>query len=143
MLLDTILTLPEKAEAVRLFSHLITSQNKWLNRLVGDQPDSELGWFGTVFSEQQLAQEWEKSYAGWLSYLNAASEAELESFVYFTGNDRSKLKVLLKDIVFQLNCHSVHHRAQINRLISEQGVKVPPTDYIRMAVLPADEDATG
>ncbi len=38
--------------------------------------------------------------------------------------------VTLMDLALQLNYHNIHHRAQINTLISKQGIKPPATDYI-------------
>ncbi|MGZ3921946.1 MAG: DinB family protein [Bacteroidia bacterium] len=29
-----------------------------------------------------------------------------------------------------MNYHSIHHRAQVNTLMSKQGIKPPATDYI-------------
>jgi uncharacterized damage-inducible protein DinB len=38
--------------------------------------------------------------------------------------------IKLVDLVLQLNYHSIHHRAQINKLMSQQWIIPPATDYI-------------
>jgi uncharacterized damage-inducible protein DinB len=67
--------------------------------------------------------------------LEEATDADMEEDILFARKtDGKQMKVKLKDIVFQLNCHSVHHRAQINELISAQGIPVPATDFILTAI---------
>jgi len=50
--------------------------------------------------------------------------------IFTRPNDGKKMAVILRDLFLQLNYHSIHHRAQINSLISKQGIKPPATDYI-------------
>lgn len=134
-LLAAILNLPDKAEAVKLFSHLIMAQDKWLNRIEKKIDDSALTWFGPVIPEQELAQRWEQSVTNWINLLRSETEAGLENYVTFTRpSDGKTIGVSLKDLALQLNYHSIHHRAQINSLISKQGAKVPITDYIFSAL---------
>ena len=54
-------------------------------------------------------------------------------------SDGITLVVKIKDVVLQLNYHSIHHRAQINKLISRQGITPPATDYIYTAIREADK----
>jgi uncharacterized damage-inducible protein DinB len=134
-LLTAILSLPDKTEAVKLFSHLITAQDKWLNRIEKKTGDSTLTWFGPVFPENELAQRWEQSITKWITLLEAETEAGLENKVTFIRpSDGKTMGVRLKDLALQLNYHSIHHRAQMNSLISRQGIKVPATDYIFTAL---------
>lgn len=137
-LLQTILTLPDKAEAMRLFSHIIYAQNKWYNRVTKERNDNDYDWSGPAFSELEAAQQWDNSYRQWEALLTAM-DTDVEQYVYFTRKADGKLmKVKLRDIIFQINCHSVHHRAQINKLISSQGIAVPLTDYIFSAISEAE-----
>lgn len=138
-LLVAILNLPDKTEAVKLFSHLITAQDKWFNRIEKKTDDSALAWFGPVFPEQELARRWEQSVGNWINLLETKTEAGLEDQVTFTRpSDGKTMGVSLKDLALQLNYHSIHHRAQINSLISRQGIKVPVTDYIFTALRELD-----
>ena len=133
-LLETILQLPDTGEALRLFSHLIYAQDKWYNRVAKQHDDKDYQWHGPAFAPNVVADKWNESYERWLALLNDAN-TDVETNVIFTRPvDGVNMQVKLKDIIFQLNCHSVHHRAQINRLISAQGVAVPQTDYIFTAI---------
>jgi len=134
-LLDSMTQMPEPSEAVRLFSHLVTSQNKWMNRVTKAVDDAGLNWFGPEFPLDQLKTEWERSVESWIDLLERSTDSELEAYIFFTRpTDGKQLKVKVKDVAFQLNCHSVHHRAQILRLMREQGMKPPVTDYIFTAI---------
>jgi uncharacterized damage-inducible protein DinB len=139
LLLETIAVMPDKTEALRLFSHLIHSQDKWHNRVTNASDDNTYAWFGTAFSDTEVGSKWDESYQRWQILLEDTAEADLEQYVYFIRPaDGKRMKVMLKDVIFQLNCHGIHHRAQIHKLISAQGLPVPPTDFIRMAIVEAD-----
>lgn len=125
-------------EAVMLFSHLITSQDKWMNRITQDVDDATLTWFGPVYSFDELERRWSDSIGAWLSFLESHADADLENEIVFNRiDDGKRLKVKIKDVAFQLNCHSVHHRAQMARIVREQGQKPPATDYIFTKIEPA------
>jgi uncharacterized damage-inducible protein DinB len=129
--LEAIYQLPDKEAAVSLFSHLITSQDKWMNRITKAVPDNTLHWSEPVFALEELAKRWYDSVQQWLTLLEGSNEQQLETDVTFNRmSDGRLLAVSIKDLALQLNYHSIHHRAQINKLISAQGVPVPATDYI-------------
>ena len=130
-LLTTILQLPDKAEAVAMFSHMIYAQDRWYNRITKEHAEKQFVWSGPSIAEEELENEWKRSVGQWLQFLDNCSEEELEKDVTFTRPaDGQKMAVKTRDLIMQLNCHSVHHRAQINKMISTQGIKVPLTDYI-------------
>ncbi len=134
-LLDAIQQLPEKEESVKLFSHLITTQDKWMNRITKKAEDKTLHWFDLAFPVENLAAEWTRSVNEWIGFIESLREEELENDVVFTrANDGKKIGVKIIDLALQLNYHSIHHRAQINKLISGQGMKPPATDYIYTAL---------
>jgi uncharacterized damage-inducible protein DinB len=134
-LLEAIGTLPDKQETIKLFSHLITAQDKWFNRLVKEKDDNTFSWSAPVFPEQDLKAQWKQSVEKWIRILESHTGPELEKDIIFTrSSDRKSMSVSIKDVMLQLNYHSIHHRAQLNSLISKQGVKVPATDYIFTAL---------
>ena len=134
-LLQTIQALPDAQEPIRLFSHLITSQNKWMNRITKVVDDSTLNWFSPVYAPGELAEQWKQSIGNWIDFIEKHPDTELENMIEFIKpNDGKILCVKIKDVALQLNYHSIHHRAQINTLISKQGQKPPLTDYIFTAL---------
>ena len=128
--LAKIRELPEKDEAVKFFSHLINSQNKWIRRIAVYPKDPQMSWWDPVYPLDDLEGEWKKSLDAWLALLAGKSETELFEDVKWVGFDGSNWTAPLKDIALQLNYHSIHHRAQIQAIIRRQGLEPDFVDYI-------------
>jgi uncharacterized damage-inducible protein DinB len=129
-LLEKIKQLPDKTESIRLFSHLINSQYKWMARIQRDPAAPQMSWWEPVYPFKQLEAEWDKSLNLWINYLNGKSDTELATEVTFIGFDGSKWAAAPQDIALQLNYHSIHHRAQIQTVIRQQGIEPDFVDYI-------------
>ena len=124
MVLEKIKQLPDKTEAIRFFSHLINSQNKWLKRIQVYPQDPKMDWWEPIYSLEELESKWDESLQQWIDFLNGLSEDELYEEKKFIGYDGAHWSVTLKDIALQLNYHSIHHRAQIQTIIRKQGFAV-------------------
>jgi uncharacterized damage-inducible protein DinB len=120
----------DKTEAVKLFSHLVNCQYKWFARIQQDPRAKTLSWWEPVYDLDHLEVEWTKSLNPWLEYINNKTEAELSTEITFAGFDNTKWAATPKDIALQLNYHSIHHRAQIQTLIRQQGFEPDFVDYI-------------
>ena len=130
-LLAVVLQLPDPGEAQRLFSHFISSQDKWMNRISGEREDREYAWFGEIFPLEELESRWGKSIEKWYALIDKLEEKDLDGDVFFQRpSDGQKMSVKLRDIMLQMNYHGIHHRAQVNTMIRQQGLVPPPTDYI-------------
>jgi uncharacterized damage-inducible protein DinB len=129
-LLAKINLLPDKAESIKLFSHLVNSQYKWMARIIQDPKAPEMSWWDPVYKMEELENEWNKSLALWIDYISARTDEELSAEVQFTGFDGGHWAASPKDIALQLNYHSIHHRAQIQTIIRQQGMEPDFVDYI-------------
>jgi uncharacterized damage-inducible protein DinB len=129
-ILAKIKTLPGQEECIKLFSHLINSQNKWIKRIEVFPQDPKLDWWKPMYSPDELEPEWEKSLRAWLDLIGSKSEAELFLHVKWVGFDGGEWTAPFKDIALQLNYHSIHHRAQMQAVIRAQGVEPDFIDYI-------------
>lgn len=133
--LEKIKVLPDKKECIRLFSHLINCQYKWMDRINVYPLTSSLDWWLPVYEPESLEQEWRKSLQPWLDLIAKMKEEDLYQEAKFIGMDGGVWQANgLKDIALQLNYHSIHHRAQMQRIIREQGLTPDFTDYIQYAV---------
>ena len=128
--LDNLKKLPDQKEAIKFFSHLIRCQYKWMARIKNDPKEPELSWWEPLYTADQLEVNWSDSLILWLAYLETITDKELEAEVTFTGNDGSRLSATPCDIALQLNYHSIHHRAQMQTIIRQQGLKPAFVDYI-------------
>ncbi len=133
-ILEKIKDLPEAEESVKLFSHLIHSQNKWMARMTKDSSEAELEWFDKPFGIDELENKWNDSLGRWLKYLDNLPEAELNTEVLYQVPAGNKLGAMQKDIALQLNYHSIHHRAQICLLLRKQNIEPPFIEYIGRTV---------
>jgi uncharacterized damage-inducible protein DinB len=122
--------LAEKDECIRFFSHLINSMNKWLARIEQTSGYVDMDWWLPVYKIEELEPEWEACLKRWIDLLNTRSDEDIEQEVRFVGYDGAMFAATFKDIALQLNYHSIHHRAQIQYLIRQQGVEPDFVDYI-------------
>ncbi len=129
-LLDKIKLLDDKAESVKLFSHLINSQNKGIARIRKDTGYENLSWWEPLYDIETMGTEWNKSLQTWTSYLTAATDEDLAKETTLIGFDNSLWAATPADIALQLNYHSIHHRAQVQTIIRRQGLEPDFLDYI-------------
>ena len=129
-MLKKIIELPEKEGCVNFFSHIINSQNKWMARILRQNHAPQMSWWDPVYSLEQLEQKWNESVQTWIDFLNNKTEEQIFSDVEFIGYDGAEWKARMVDIALQLNYHSIHHRAQMQMLIRQQGIEPDFIDYI-------------
>ena len=97
--------------------------NDWANR--------KLNWFGSVFPVEEIEKIWGESISAWITFSEKIDSSELEDLVIIKRKENDKnYSTKLKEIMLQLNYHSMHHHAQVNRIIRQQGQTPPITDYI-------------
>jgi len=56
-LLEKISALPDKTESIKLFSHLINCQYKWMARITPDPAASQMSWWEPIFELDRLGDE--------------------------------------------------------------------------------------
>jgi len=129
-MLEKMIFLHDKEEYIRYFSHLINSQIRWLARIQEYPANPQLDWWLPVYEEKELASKWEQSLQEWIHFITTKTEDELLAEVDFIGFDGTHFVCPLKDIILQLNFHSIHHRAQMQMIIRQQGTEPDFIDYI-------------
>ena len=129
-LLVKINLLNDRKESVKLFSHLINSQYKWMARIMKDPSAKIMSWWDPIYDFDNLYEEWTKSLDLWISYISSKTDEELSTETTFIGFDDGTWAATPKDIALQLNYHSIHHRAQIQTIIRQQGIEPDFVDYI-------------
>jgi len=130
MVLTKIRDLPDKKGALRYFSHLINSQIKWLKRIEIYPEAPQLDWWEPVYSIEEIENKWNVSLQDWINFIERRSESGLDEQMKFVGYDGGHWSAAVKDIALQLNYHSIHHRAQIQTLIRQQGFEPDFIEYI-------------
>ena len=129
-LLTKIGLLADKEESIKLFSHLINCQYKWMARMKQHPSAPRLSWWEPVYELAHLEEEWNKSLEPWMDYISSSTDEELSTEITFVGFDGGLWAATPKDIALQLNYHSIHHRAQIQTIVRQQGLEPDFVDYI-------------
>ena len=129
-ILEKINELPDKTQAIELFSHLINSMRKWPARFDAYPQASANDWWKPVYPLEKLEEEWDKCLKLWLDLLEGKTEEEMFAEMKMVGDDGRHRVAQLKDIALQLNFHSIHHRANIQSIIRAQGLQPDFLDYI-------------
>jgi uncharacterized damage-inducible protein DinB len=99
-------------------------------RIIEDPGYEKMSWWEPVYDFNKLEEEWTKSLDIWINYISERTDEELSKEVTFVGYDNSLWAATPQDIALQLNYHSIHHRAQIQTLIRQQGIEPDFVDYI-------------
>src|SRR5579862_7091983 len=84
-LLANIRLLHDPNEAIKLFSHLINCQYKWMARIVQNPDAPKMSWWEPIYEFDDLEMEWSKSLAPWIAYIHEKTEVELSTEVTFIG----------------------------------------------------------
>ncbi|HVZ25080.1 MAG TPA: DinB family protein [Sediminibacterium sp.] len=129
-MLAKLSTLADPAECLRIMSHLTNSQFKWMARLQGDPISSNMDWWLPQYPLSELPGKWQASLQPWLDYLDGSTDETLQKEVRFPGYDGTPFGATPAAIAQQLIYHSVHHRAQMQMIIRQQGVEPDFIDYI-------------
>ncbi len=127
---EKVQLLPDKEQAMKFLSHLANCQYKWMARILQDPKAIEMSWWEPLYSIDGWTKEWDKSLQLWLDYLSNKTDVEISEWVTYVGLDGGQWSAKPQDIALQLNYHSIHHRAQIQTLIRQQGFEPDFVDYI-------------
>ncbi|HEX8568237.1 MAG TPA: DinB family protein [Pyrinomonadaceae bacterium] len=129
--LEAMRQMPDNKESVNLFSHIIRAQDKWMRRIEQDPAETEIKWFDAAFPAEELNARWDASLNDWLKFLSGLKDEDLNEEIRFAPMpDEPEGVNLLRDVVLQLNYHSILHRAQICLRLHDQKIEPPHVDYI-------------
>lgn len=129
-LLGKIKLLGNMDESVKLFSHLVNTQYKWMATIMHHPGYEKMSWWEPIYNFNRLEEEWDKSTNLWINYITTKTDEELLTETISVNFENAAWAAILKDIALQLNYHSIHHRAQIQMMIRQQGIEPDFLDYI-------------
>ncbi|MGV8879877.1 MAG: DinB family protein [Sphingobacteriaceae bacterium] len=114
---------------VSLLSHLLGSQQVWLNRCRKDQLSVMPIW--PIYAAEELEPIMEDNYHQWLNFLQVCKENDFSLPITYQNSKGETFHEELSDIIMHVINHGTHHRAQVGQLCKLEGVEaLPPTDYI-------------
>lgn len=112
---------------LKLYSHLISAQIIWLNR-IRELPTSPFPvWEQYKLSElNTMAME---STTNWLNYLDHHKFPTFKEMIFYKNSQGDKFERTIQEIITHVNNHSTYHRGQLAIALKEKGIQPPVTDY--------------
>ncbi len=102
-----------------------------MRRIENNPAETEIKWFDAPYKSEELSNRWDASLNEWVGFLSGLEENDLNRQIHFAPQpDEPEGANSLRDVVLQLNYHSILHRSQICLRLHEQGIETPHVDYI-------------
>lgn len=115
-------------KALSLFSHVLSAQIVWLNR-IKDIPTSPFPLW-EVYNLRELRSMTEESSRNWTSLVQAHPNQTFEEMINYVNSEGKKYENTLRTIITHVANHSAYHRGQIASRLREIDIDPPVTDYI-------------
>lgn len=118
----------EVAEAVRLFAHVVTAEQLYLERIRGEDPWPQDFW--PVLSLEACAARSTKNHEHYGALVRTLDEEALGRPVRYRNSTGTVYHTAIGEMLTHLALHGAHHRGQIARLVRAAGGEPAVTDYI-------------
>lgn len=112
----------------KLFSHIISTQETWLERVKGTKSYNIFLW--DVFSIQELEILSMKNHKDWVKFINKLVEKKITSICKYKNSNGKQQESSYQDIFQHVINHSTYHRGQINQIFRMNGIEPVVTDFI-------------
>jgi len=109
-------------------SHILAAQDIWLGRVLNSGSRHDSIWPQYAFEEIQ--EKLPESSEEWTAFIETMNDDHFQEEHQYTNSKGKLFKTTLEDVILHVVNHSTHHRAQISRILREQGDEPPLTDYI-------------
>lgn len=110
-------------EFYALFCHILNAHHVWNSRILNQDP----------FGVHQLHHPEDLKAIDYINYTNTLQILEtedLEKTIIYKNTRGDQFNNLVKDILFHINNHSTHHRAQLASKFRSLGIVPLVSDYI-------------
>lgn len=125
---NSIINLEENLpEAVRLFSHIISAQQIWLNRIT--RTHSNLTPWENYTINESISKSVELT-SKWINLFEGSDMTFLETRIQYQNSKGEVFTSSIKDIATHVINHAAYHRAQIAQHVKRANGTPAVTDYI-------------
>jgi uncharacterized damage-inducible protein DinB len=118
---------PQNARIYELFSHMLSTQRIWLDRVLG-LPQSVERFQDRLPDE--MKEDMENYHAAWMEFIEELQEPDFDRMVHYKHSSGQPYDNRLSDIITQVLNHGTHHRGNLIILMKEEGFVPPGLDYI-------------
>ncbi len=118
----------ENEKALTLMSHILSSQDSWLERLKRTENYSIDSW--EVYSLPELAVLSKKSSTGWIRFVSKLPKDGFTKTCTYKNSSGNEFSNANSDIITHVLNHSTYHRSQINFILRLNSSQPANIDYI-------------
>lgn len=111
-------------DLIRIFAHMITAVDVWMNRVEGIQAPF------TLFPTWSLEEVNERHEASLARIRRVVETTSIDHEVRYKTSEGTEFYNTLGEILLHLHSHSAYHRGQIAQEIRRQGREYLDTDFI-------------
>ncbi|MGE5431547.1 MAG: DinB family protein [Syntrophomonadaceae bacterium] len=114
-------------DITRLFSHIISVQKLWLDRIQNNKVIFE---FWNNYSVEGCIKISKESSSDWLKFLESLEEEDFSNKISYVNTKGEAYQNSIEDILAHVINHSTYHRAQIAMMLRKAEAVPPVTDYV-------------
>ena len=115
-------------DAIRLFSHVLTTERLYYERICERDPWPQDFW--PALSLDQCALLLPQNVAQYRAFVDRCTEEAFNYLVRYRNSQGTVFHTPILDMFTHLALHGEHHRGQIARILREAGGEPAVTDYI-------------
>lgn len=120
-------------ELLKMFSHIISAQIIWLNR-IKDLPTSPFPiWEQYKLSELRTMTM--ESSTNWFHYIEEHQFQTFEEMIFYKNSQGKRYENTIREIITHVVNHSTYHRGQLAKSMKTLGIEPPRTDFMAYARL--------
>jgi uncharacterized damage-inducible protein DinB len=115
-------------EEKRLFSHILLTEEVWLNRIIGLENQASLIWTELGIEEcSKLINQNKQKYEQFIASL---PDQHANKLITYKNSNGQEFTTSIKDILTHIALHGHYHRGQINQKLRLDGFEPVGTDFI-------------
>ncbi|MFC3745799.1 DinB family protein [Paenibacillus sp. GCM10012306] len=114
-----------------LFSHLLTAEKVWLERL--NQRDSTVPSIWPTYPPEDCGQLLRANAAGYHIFIIELKDEDLDSLLTYRTSKGIVFNTAVVDILHHVSLHGSYHRGQISTYLRLDGLEPVNTDFIMFA----------
>ncbi|AJS58662.1 DinB family protein [Paenibacillus sp. IHBB 10380] len=127
-ILETLQNVEVEDQQVRLFSHILYSEQVWITRIKGKDSSQMPIWSdGDLEVCAKLIKQNEENFKTLFAEI---AKTDLDNLISYTNSKGKEFKTSTRDILIHVALHGQYHRGQINSRIRADGFEPVNTDYI-------------
>ena len=113
---------------LNLLGHIASTQEIWLARILNTDTQHQANW--PEYDLETIKQKLPESSEEWAEFIETMNDEHLKEEHQYSNSKGKLFKTTLEDVVLHVINHATHHRAQLVKMLRDQGEEPPVTDYI-------------